>query len=46
MDILVWIMFAVEATMGIGSVVLIVAVMLATIIKKIYRKVKFGEAIM
>lgn len=46
MDILVWIMFAVEATMGIGSIVLIVSVMFATIIKKIYRKVKFGEAIM
>jgi len=45
-DILVWIMFVVEATMGVGSVILIVAVMLATIAKKLYRKVKYGEAIM
>ena len=46
MDIFIWILFAVEATMGVGSVLLIVAVMFATIIKKIYRKVKFKEAIM
>lgn len=46
MDILIWILFAVEATMGVGSVVIIVAVMFATIIKKIYRKMKYKEAIM
>ncbi|MBQ8167616.1 MAG: hypothetical protein IJZ96_11390 [Lachnospiraceae bacterium] len=46
MDILIWIMFAVEAFVGIGSIVMIVAVMFATIIKKIYRKAKYGEAIM
>ena len=46
MDILIWIMFAIEATMGVGSIILIVAVMFATIIKKIYRKAKYGEAIM
>lgn len=46
MDILILILFAVEAAMGVGSVVLIVAVMLATIVKKIYRKTKYGEAIM
>ncbi len=46
MDILIWIMFAVEAVVGIGSIVMIVAVMLATIVKKIYRKAKYGEAIM
>jgi len=45
-DILIWIMFAVEAFVGIGSIVMIVAVMIATIIKKIYRKAKYGEAIM
>lgn len=45
-DILIWIMFAVEATMGIGSIIMIVAVMFGTIIKKIYRKVKYKEAIM
>lgn len=46
MDILIWVLFAVEAIMGVGSVVLIVALMFATIIKKIYRKAKYGEAIM
>ena len=46
MDILIWIMFAVEAVVGIGSIVMIVAVMFATIIKKIYRKAKYGEATM
>ncbi|MBQ9936612.1 MAG: hypothetical protein IJO70_12255 [Lachnospiraceae bacterium] len=46
MDILIWIMFAVEAFVGVGSIVMIVAVMIATIIKKIYRKAKYGEAIM
>ncbi len=46
MDILIWIMFVVEAFVGIGSIVMIVAVMFATIIKKIYRKAKYGEAIM
>lgn len=46
MDILIWIMFAIEATVGIGSIVMIVAVMTATIVKKIYRKAKYGEAIM
>lgn len=45
-DILIWIMFAVEATMGIGSIIMIVAVMFGTIIKKIYRKAKYKEAIM
>ena len=45
-DILIWIMFAVEATMGFGSIIMIVAVMFGTIIKKIYRKVKYKEAIM
>ena len=46
MDILIWIMFAVEAIMGVGSIIMIVAVMFGTIIKKIYRKAKYGEAIM
>lgn len=46
MDILIWILFAVEAFVGIGSILMIVTVMFATIIKKIYRKVKYGEAIM
>ncbi|MBR3834345.1 MAG: hypothetical protein IKJ73_08500 [Lachnospiraceae bacterium] len=46
MDILIWIMFVVEAFVGIGSIVMIVGVMFATIIKKIYRKAKYGEAIM
>ncbi len=46
MDILIWIFFAIEATVGIGSIVMIVAVMFATIFKKIYRKVKYKEAIM
>lgn len=40
------VLFAIEATMGVGSVILIVAVMFATIIKKIYRKIAHGEAIM
>lgn len=46
MDALIGILFAIEATMGVGSVVLIVVVMFATIIKKIYRKIKYKEAIM
>lgn len=45
-DIFIWIFFAIEATVGIGSIVMIVAVMFATIFKKIYRKVKYKEAIM
>lgn len=40
------VLFAIEAIMGVGSVILIVAVMFATIIKKIYRKAVHGEAIM
>ncbi len=46
MDILIWVLFAIEAVMGVGSVILIVFVMFATIFKKIYRKIAFGEAIM
>lgn len=46
MDLLINIMFAIEATMGVGAVFLIVIVMIATIIKKVYRKAKYGEAIM
>lgn len=46
MDVMIWILFAVEATLGVGSVVIIVAVMLATIAKKIYRKVRYAEPLM
>ncbi|MBQ8317140.1 MAG: hypothetical protein IJX85_02255 [Lachnospiraceae bacterium] len=46
MDIMIWILFVIEAFVGVGSIVMIVAVMLATIVKKIYRKVKYAEPIM
>lgn len=46
MDLMINILFAIEACMGVGSVILIVLVMFATVIKKLYRKVRFGEAIM
>ncbi len=46
MDFLIGILFVVEAVIGVGSVFCIVALMFATIFKKIYRKAKYGEPIM
>lgn len=45
MDILIWIFFIVEAVIGVGSVVCIVATLIGTIIYKFYRKIKHGISI-
>lgn len=45
LDIFIGIFFIVEATLGVGSIVLIVGVMFGTIAKKIYRKAKFGASL-
>ncbi len=42
LDIFIGIFFIIEATLGVGSIVLIVGVMFGTIAKKIYRKAKYG----
>lgn len=42
MDIFIWIFFIVEAVIGIGSIVVIVAALIGTILYKFYRKLKYG----
>lgn len=42
MDSLIFVLFIIEAAIGVGSIVCIVGVMIATIIQKIYRKARFG----
>lgn len=42
MDTFIWIFFIVEAVLGIGSIVLIVVTLFATILYKFYRKLKYG----
>ncbi len=42
MDVLLFIFFLVEVVLGLGSTVIIVAVLFATIAKKIYRKLRYG----
>lgn len=45
MDILIGIFFIIEATLGVGSILCIVAVLFGTIAKKIYRKAKYGVSL-
>lgn len=45
MDAFIFVFFIIEAALGVGSIVCIVAVMCATIAQKIYRKVRFGASL-
>ena len=45
MDILVWIIFIVEAILGVSSCICIIALLFTTIIGKIVKKVKYGKSL-